>query len=361
MRIERAGQPLGLGLVLSGDGRIVTALSAVGHGNDVTARFSDGATLPVSVLATDRKWDLALLGTAGAHWAPGLRPSAGEAAPGGAPLRRFRWRGGRPEESPIVVAGRRSLLGRDGALLDDMLVFRGGLADAELGGPLLDAEGEVLAVAVQACSPDSATSCRMTTVGASVAVLKSFLKRAPAREPLPAAQLGFRTAAAHDGPVAGVRVISVEAGSPAAAAGLRAGSSRDATDDVGSSADLIVAVDDLPVATPDEMTDAINRAALASPRAAATAPAAAAPERSVRLLVYGSGKFREVSLPLRPLPRVQKPASAAAAAPKPSPAPKAAPAPPAAPAPSAAPSAPNAPRPAPSPTAPAAPSPPPAP
>src|SRR5688572_13999595 len=37
VRLERAGQPLGLGLVLSGDGRIVTALSAVGHGNDVTA------------------------------------------------------------------------------------------------------------------------------------------------------------------------------------------------------------------------------------------------------------------------------------------------------------------------------------
>jgi serine protease Do len=343
--------------VLSGDGRIVTALSAVGHGNDVTARFSDGATLPVSVVATDRKWDLALLGTVGAHWAPGLRPSASEAAPGGAPLRRFRWRGGRPDESPIAVASRRSLLGRDGAVLDDMLVFRGGLGDAELGGPLLDEDGEVLAIAVQACSPDSVASCRMTTVGASVAVLKSFLKRAPAREPLPAAQLGFRTAAAHDGPVAGVRVISMDAGSPAAAAGLRAGSSRDASNDDGSGADLIVAVDDLPVATPDEMTDAINRAALASPRTAAT-PAGAAPERNVRLLVYGSGKFREVTLPLRPLPRVQKPAAAPAAPPKPSPAPKAAPAPPAAPAPSG---APNAPRPAPSPPAPAPPSPPPAP
>lgn len=354
MRVERAGQPVGYGLVLKGDGRIVTALSAIGHGNDIRARFSDGATLRAAVVATDRKWDLALLSTGGAHWAPGLRPAAGDVAPGGPPLRRFRWRDGRLQESAVVVEGRRPLIGRDGAVLDDMLVLQGRIEDDGLGSPLIDEAGEVMAIAVQACSAQPAASCQMGAAGASVAVLKSFLKRAPAREPLPAAELGFRGAAAHDGPVAGVRVITVETGSPAAAAGLRA-----ASGGAADGADLIVAVDDVPVTTPDEVSEAINRAALSPRPAPAAAPSnAQAPERQARLLVYGAGKFREVVLPLRPPPRVEMavpplPPQKPTAAPKPTPAPTPPqPAPPSAP---AAPKAPSTPPANPAPSAPAAP------
>jgi hypothetical protein len=75
------------------------------------------------------------------------------------------------------------------------------------------------------------------------------------------------------------------------------------------------------VATPDELRDAINRIALSGAgRSAAGPPAlsnpadgkagdakpgdpkpadAKPPEPTVRLLVYGAGKFRELDLPLR--------------------------------------------------------------
>src|SRR5579871_1894117 len=40
--ITRAGVPVGLGGVLMGDGRISSALSPLGSGNDLEARFADG-------------------------------------------------------------------------------------------------------------------------------------------------------------------------------------------------------------------------------------------------------------------------------------------------------------------------------
>src|SRR5690606_34373721 len=58
--IERKGKLLGLGTVLSGDGRILTALSNVGHGNQLDARFADGSVMPIKMGHSDRAWDLAL-------------------------------------------------------------------------------------------------------------------------------------------------------------------------------------------------------------------------------------------------------------------------------------------------------------
>lgn len=327
VRLERAGRPLGMGAVLRSDGRILTALSALGHGNYVQARFADGSMLGVRVVHSDRVWDLALLAPEGGHWTLGLRPSVLERPPVGSALFRFRARGGRLEESALTVSAVQTLLGRDGATLSDVLIPSSRPGDDELGTPLFDERGEVVAIVVQACAPAAAHDCQLGAYGAPVSALKQFLRRAPAREPLPAASLGFRGVAAHDGSVAGVRVLSVEPNGPAARAGLRGeGGGKGAP---GSNADLIVAVQDAPVTTPEELRDAINRFAL-SPRGgspAASKPGALQPdgpkpegskpeaadasERSVRLLVFGSGKFREVSLPVRAPRQLPEPAPGA--------------------------------------------------
>jgi serine protease Do len=339
VRIERAGRLLGLGAVLRSDGRILTALSALGHGNFIEARFADGSVLATHVVHSDRVWDLALLAPEGGHWTAGLRPSVLELPLKGAPLHRFRTRGGRLEEATVSVEARQSVLGRDGATLDDVLVLSGRLDDDELGTPLFDERGEVAAIVVQACAPASPQSCQLAPFGAPVSAVKQFLRKAPPREPLPAAWLGFRGVAAHDGSVAGVRVVAVEPNGPAAQAGLRGeGARRSGAGD--SVADLIVAVEDAPVSTPEELKDAINRQALApAQRAEAVGAALDTGQRRVRLLVFGSGKFREVVLPLRTprqLPEKVEPAKppAASTPPAPSgatPAPRAQPATPSAP------------------------------
>lgn len=326
-RLERGGRTIGQGAVLRSDGRILTALSPLGHGNFIQARFADDSTLSVRVVASDRVWDLALLAPEGGHWTEGLRPSVLEPPVAGAVLSRFRARGSRLEEASSTLAGRQPVLGRDGATLSDVLVLSSRFGEDELGSPLFDERGDVAAIVIQACTPTVPKSCQLAAFGAPVSALKQFLKKAPAREPLPATWIGLRGAAAHDGSVAGVRIMTIDPGGPAERAGLRGSSGL--SEDGGPSGDLIVAVDDAPVATPEEMSDAINRLALggaaAEPKPGGDSTAAAqAVERVVRLLVFGSGKFREVLLPLRPprpLPRPEPAAPAPSTAPAPNPAP----------------------------------------
>jgi len=268
--------------VLRSDGRILTTLSAIGHGNYVRARFFDDHVLGVRVVETDRAWDLALLVPEGGHWTEGLRASSVDAAAEGVRLRRFGGRGHDLTESAASIKGRQVLLGRDGVLLEDALLLAGSVPEDELGSPIFDESGDVTALVGQACDPGVRQDCRLGTFGVPVSAIKQFLRSAPAREPLPAAWLGFRGVAGHSGSVGGVRLIAVDAGSPAEQAGLRA---------QPANGDLVVAVNDTPVTTPEELSDAINRIALAA--------AGGGPEPSVRLLVYGTGKFRELSLPLR--------------------------------------------------------------
>ena len=97
------------------DGRILTALSALGHGNYVRARFYDDHVLGVRVVDSDRAWDLALLAPEGGQWLEGLRASGTDPAAEGVKLRRFGGRGREISESAATVKGRQVLLGRDGA------------------------------------------------------------------------------------------------------------------------------------------------------------------------------------------------------------------------------------------------------
>jgi serine protease Do len=307
VRLERAGRRIGLGVVLRSDGRILTSLTAVGSGNYVKARFSDDHVLAVKVVETDRTWDLALLAPEAGFWTEGVRASSLDAAAEGVRLRRFGGRGRDVSESAVAVKARQVLLGRDGASLEDALVLSTSVADDELGSPICDEAGDVVALVGQACDPAVRQDCRMSSFGIPVSAIKQFLRAAPPREPLPAAWLGVRGVPGHSGSVGGVRVIAVDAGSPAEQAGLRAPSAKGGDE----SADLVVAVNDTPVATPDELQDAINRIALSGAGRSAAAPPGSAkpadakpadaktPEPTVRLLVYGTGRFRELNLPLR--------------------------------------------------------------
>jgi serine protease Do len=308
VRLERADHPIGYGFVLRGDGRILTALSALGHGNFVRARFADDQVLAVRVVAVERTWDLALLAPEGGRWTLGLRASATDAAAGGVHLRRFLGRGRALQEAAVAVTGRQTLLGRDGALLPDALLFAGRFADDELGSPICDEGGDVVAVLAEACDPRLPRDCRLAPFGVPVPALKQFLRSAPPHEALPAAWTGLRGMASHSGTMAGVRVVAIEPGSPAERAGLAApgpsSERRTDTDPAEPSGDLIVAVNDLPVTTPEELRDLINRIVLTSASRAAESGARAATETKVRLLVYDGSRYREVELTLSdPRPR----------------------------------------------------------
>jgi serine protease Do len=255
--LERAGKVIGVGSVLSGDGRILTALSPLGHGNNIDARFADGSVSQVKLGHSDRVWDMALLIPQNARWKKGLKASRLSATKVGTQLRTFSTVGAK-EVAPArtIVKGRTTLVGGDSELLQDALELASRFKPTDVGSPIIDDNGDVAAP-----------------------------------------WLGIQGVADDVGPVRGVRLIGVHPKSPAAAAGLRGGADK-------AAADVVFAVDGSPVTTPEALAEAINQHAVGD---------------SVQLLLFGGGKFRQVSLALRAAPDSAR-AKVKAVAPKPQPA-----------------------------------------
>jgi serine protease Do len=278
--LERAGKVIGVGSVLSGDGRILTALSPLEHGNDVDARFADGSTSRVKVGHTDRAWDLALLIPQNGRWKQGLRASRQSPTNAGSNLRTFSIVGAKAiAPSRTIIKGKKTLLGADNELLPDALEMASRFKTTDLGSPVIDEQGDVIAVIARACAPVPNQPCTRVPFGVPVSAVKQFLRTVPKGAVPPAPWLGIQGAAEDSGSVRGVRVLSVHPSSAAAAVGLKGGDK--------AKSDMVVAVNGAPVTTPEALAEAINAHAVGD---------------VVELLLFGGGKFRQVSLTLRPSP-----------------------------------------------------------
>jgi serine protease Do len=290
--IEKNGVPLAIGTVLGGDGRILTALSGLGGAEGAEVRYADGTTVHATVGHADKDADLALLVPQSGKWTDGL--TASEADPAQSSLHAMLpARGAHVGPAEAAVRGRIDAHARDGMPLLQMLdVDLKGPAIA--GAPLLDAAGSVVGVLVRACkgalpvpadSPwaawaDAASApakgtCTPVVLGEPVTAIRTFLSRTPASAMAPAPWLGIRGEAKTDGATRGVRLTAVAPQSPAEGAGLK------------PDADVIVAVDGQPIDGPEMLAEAIGHHA---------------PGETVKLLVFGDGKFREVPVALRAAP-----------------------------------------------------------
>jgi serine protease Do len=290
--IEKNGVPLAIGTVLGGDGRILTALSGLGGAEGADVRYADGTTVHATVGHADKDADLALLIPQAGRWTDGL--IASEADPAQSSLRAMLpGRGAHVGPAEAALKGRVDAHARDGLPLLQML-------DVELkgapiaGAPLLDAAGSVVGVLVRACkgtlpvpvdspwaawgnaqAPAPKAACTPVVLGEPVTAIRTFLSRTPAKAVAPAPWLGIRGEAETEGSTRGVRLTAVAPQSPAERAGLKA------------NADVIAAVDGEPIDGPDKLAEAIGRHA---------------PGDTVKLLVFGDGKFREVPVALRAAP-----------------------------------------------------------
>jgi S1-C subfamily serine protease len=291
--VMKNGAPAAIGTVLGSDGRILTALSGLGGAEGADVLYADGTTVHAKVGNTDAASDLALLVPASHKWNDGL--TASELDPIGAQIRALLpSRGAKLAPAAADVKGKADAHARDGAPLLQMLDVdvKGPLI---AGAPLLDSTGSVVAVLVRACkgaaAPQAqqdpwagwgsmpqatakAAACAPVVVGAPVATIRSFLTQTPqaAAAAAPAPWLGIRGETEGGGQVHGVRVLAVAPKSPAEAAGLKSGG------------DVIAAVDGQSVDSPEKLSDAIGKHA---------------PGETVKLLVFGDGRFREVSVVLR--------------------------------------------------------------
>jgi serine protease Do len=295
--VMKNGVPAAIGTVLGTDGRILTALSGLGGAEGADVLYADGTTVHAKLGNTDAADDLALLVPATRKLSDGL--TASELDPVGAQIRALLpGHGAKLAPAMADVKGKADAHTREGAPLLQMLDVdvKGPLV---AGAPLLDSTGGVVAVLVRACkgaapqqqeaSPwagwgsvpqatAKAAACAPVVVGAPVATIRSFLTKLPASPAKDAAAaapgpwLGIRGETESDGQVHGVRVLAVAPKSPAEAAGLK------------SSGDVIAAVDGQSVDSPEKLADAIAKHA---------------PGETVKLLVFGGGRFREVSVVLR--------------------------------------------------------------
>ena len=289
--VERQGKALALGMVLEGDGRILTALSPLTNGNFLSVRYADGAVAPLKLVLSDRGWDLALLSAAQAVPPPSKGPATAPPTSHKAGLRAARGPSFLGLQSfnltpPNTVAAAPALLKLSAGMLGGDAVslvgaYELGSKPAFVGGPVVNPDGEVVALVARACPTPGGPSCAPAPYGAPITALKQFLQRVPAE----ATWLGVEAAADEVQGLHGVRIVSVAPTSPAAFAGVRPGPS-------ALEADLVIAVDGTPVASPAALNEAV--------RARTTGD-------SVELLLYGLGRYRHVTVKPRPAPQLVAP------------------------------------------------------
>lgn len=281
--IEHAGKPIALGAVLSGDGRILTALSPLGAGNDLDARFVDGSRVHIKVGHHDRMWDLALVVPQTGRWDDGLTASSRDPVREDAKIHAFTGRRGKVAVVPMVLKSHRELLGGDEKTLDDTIEIGSRVAPSDMGGPVIDEEGRVVAIVGHGCMPKENRPCAAVPFGAPIHAIKAFLRTVPATAVQPSAWLGVRGVTEGSGPAKGVRITAVQPDSPAKEAELKSG-------------DVILAVGGVPVTTPDELAEVVRGQGVG---------------QKVRLMLFSGGKYHRRSVVLGPTPEPKTSGAAA--------------------------------------------------
>lgn len=281
--IERAGQTVGMGAVLAGDGRVLTALSPLGAGNDLEVQYADGSTARVRLGHHDRVWDLALLVPQTGKWADGLTASSRDPVREDATLRSFSAGKGKTNALAMNLRSHKTLIGGDDKPLENALELGSRVAPSDLGSPIIDEDGRVVAIIGRGCAPNEGSKpCTPVAFGAPTTAIRNFLRGVPTTAVAPSAWLGIQGVAETGAVAKGVRVTVVHPESPADEAQLKGGDK--------AAADVILAVGGTPVTTPETLADAIRTHAVGE---------------KVPLMVFGQGKYRQVTVLLRVAPEAR--------------------------------------------------------
>jgi S1-C subfamily serine protease len=215
--VHRRGQ--GSGVALTSDGYVVTNAHVARAVGPLAARLPDGEEAPAELVGADDQTDLAVV-RVGARDLPHLaldeasRPAVGEIVVAiGNPLG-FE----RSVSLGIVSALDRELRG-PGALLEGLIQTDAALNPGHSGGPLLDATGAVIGIstAVVPFARGLGFAIPARTAAWVAAVL---MRHGVVRRPYLGVVVRAETVGA--GAARGIRVLRVEAGTPAADAGLAA-------------------------------------------------------------------------------------------------------------------------------------------
>lgn len=251
---------LGSGMVIDAGGDILTAAHVVAGAKSITVAFQDGTSRGAKVLGVDDSSDVAVI-----HVSPsglGLHPvslGSDRALAVGDPVGVVGDPLGfdRSLSTGVVSALDRTIEAPDGFTIAHAIQTDAAMNPGNSGGPVLNSHGQVIGIADQIATGTNqfGRSSTETSTGVGFAVpidlATAELAQLERGEHVKHAYLGVATGTSES--QAGALVQEVKSGTPAAAAGLRAG-------------DVIVAFDGTAIANANDLIDA-----LASTRAGASA------------------------------------------------------------------------------------------
>ncbi len=236
----------GSGFLFSTDGFVFTNSHVVHGAEDIRLTFADGTDYPATLVGEDPDSDLALLQTpATGHPAARLGDSAA------LQIGQLVIAIGNPYgfqhtvTSGVVSALGRTLRTETGRLIDNIVQTDAALNPGNSGGPLIDADGQVVGVNT-ATIRGAQGLCFAISINTATAILPALLREGRVRRGylgLSTQQVDLhpRVVSFHQLPTRqALFVVGVEAGSPAEAAGLREG-------------DFVIAFADQPVASSDDL------------------------------------------------------------------------------------------------------------
>jgi S1-C subfamily serine protease len=242
----------GSGFLFSTDGYLFTNSHVVHGAEDIRLTFADGTDYPATLVGEDPDSDLALLQTpASGHPVARLGDSAA------LQIGQLVIAIGNPYGfQHTVTRGVVSALGRTlrtetGRLIDHIVQTDAALNPGNSGGPLIDADGQVVGVNT-ATIRGAQGLCFAIGINTATAILPALLREGRVRRGylgLSTQQVDLhpRVVSFHQLPTCqALFVVGVEAGSPAAQAGLREG-------------DFVIAFADQPVASADDLFRLLTR------------------------------------------------------------------------------------------------------
>jgi S1-C subfamily serine protease len=236
----------GSGFVFTPDGLILTNSHVAGGASRIDVTLSDGQRFDAQLIGDDPHTDLAVIKISGPKLA-----AAGLGNSRGVRVGQLAIAIGNPYgfectvTAGVVSALGRSLRAQSGRLIDDVIQTDAALNPGNSGGPLVNSTGEVIGVNTAIIMPAQGL-CFATAIDTAKVVVGQLLRHGRVRR-------GHIGVAGQNAPLArrvvryfdlavesGVRVMSVEADSPAFEAGLEEG-------------DVIIAWDENPVPSIDAL------------------------------------------------------------------------------------------------------------
>jgi S1-C subfamily serine protease len=236
----------GSGFIVDEEGTVVTAAHVVDEASSVKVILQDGTVRSAEVLGVDDATDIAVirfdpegleLQTLELGDSSSLKVGASVAAIG-APFE-YAW-----SFSTGIVSGLdRTIEAPNGFTVSHAIQTDAAVNPGNSGGPLLDAEGDVIGVVDQIATDGSADQSSGVGFAVPSNLVASELEQLEAGETVEHAYLGVSTGTA-SGETAGAQVAEVVQGSPAAEAGLKQGDIITALgeESVASTEDLVAAI-----------------------------------------------------------------------------------------------------------------------